>query len=135
MNTNSNLTEKEFDKIIGTRLKALRIAKGLSQTELGSRIGISFQQIQKCEKGSNRIGSGRLWQFCEVLGTTSSQFFSELENAQGQSRKPKIIDPEWSSMLTRQNHRLVKNFMKIENYTHKVSLLRICEGLANDGDY
>ena len=75
----NNPTEKELDRLIGARLRALRVAKGFSQTELGQYAGISFQQIQKCENGSNRIGAGRLWIFCQFLNVDPEQFFNELD--------------------------------------------------------
>ncbi|CAO4145767.1 hypothetical protein DHODJN_09825 [Methylorubrum extorquens] len=50
----------EQDRIVGERIHVLRKSKGLSQTALGSAIGVTFQQIQKYENGLNRVGAGRL---------------------------------------------------------------------------
>jgi transcriptional regulator with XRE-family HTH domain len=68
-----------LDVEIGRRLKSARILKGLSQTELADELGISFQQIQKYEKGANRVGSGRLWQIARFLGVPINYFFDDLE--------------------------------------------------------
>ncbi|NNC37721.1 MAG: helix-turn-helix transcriptional regulator [Hyphomonadaceae bacterium] len=134
MRKKNNSSEKELDLVIGTRLKALRIAKGLSQTELGHHAGISFQQIQKCERGQNRVGAGRLWQFCQILGASPNQFFDEIEKLQNNQRRPSSTQQEWSTMLSRQNFKLVKNFMRIKDYNLKVSILRICEKLASESN-
>jgi transcriptional regulator with XRE-family HTH domain len=55
------------DRDIGQRVRVQRLAKGMSQTELGAHLGVTFQQIQKYEGGANRIGSGRLQRISEVL--------------------------------------------------------------------
>ena len=63
------------DVHVGHRLREVRIMHGLTQTQLGERLGISFQQVQKYEKGTNRIGSSRLWDMCNILDVPVSFFF------------------------------------------------------------
>jgi len=60
-------TATEIDVHVGYRLKRLRREKELSQSALGRAANVSFQQIQKYERGQNRISVGRLWDFCELL--------------------------------------------------------------------
>jgi transcriptional regulator with XRE-family HTH domain len=60
----------DVDRLIGQRLRALRIQSGMSQQELGKEVNISFQQVQKYEKGTNRISVSRMLQFCDLLQTT-----------------------------------------------------------------
>lgn len=67
------------DVYVGTRLKVKRSEMGISQDKLGKLTGITFQQIQKYEKGSNRIGSSRLYEFAKILGVTVSYFFEGYE--------------------------------------------------------
>src|SRR6266705_3147392 len=55
------------DAEIGKRIRARRLERGLSQTELGQRLGVTFQQVQKYEKGTNRVGAGRLQRVAEIL--------------------------------------------------------------------
>jgi transcriptional regulator with XRE-family HTH domain len=64
---------------VGRRVREARAAKGLSQEKLGNRLGISFQQVQKYEKGTNRIGSSRLWQIANVLEVPVSFFFDGMD--------------------------------------------------------
>jgi transcriptional regulator with XRE-family HTH domain len=69
----------EIDIEIGKRLKQARIAAGLTQTELGAGLGISFQQVQKYEKGRNRVGCGRLYKMARILGVKIAYFFDDVE--------------------------------------------------------
>ena len=61
------MTSNPVDVYVGTRLKIRRLELGLSQNKIGEMTGITFQQVQKYEKGSNRIGSSRLYEFAKIL--------------------------------------------------------------------
>ena len=67
----------ETDHILGARIAAVRKAKGLSQTALGTALGVTFQQIQKYEKGQNRMGAGRLQVAAKFLDVPVSMLFSD----------------------------------------------------------
>lgn len=69
----SKLSEKtaELDAAIGARIRSVRTAKGVSQEALAGHIGITFQQVQKYEKGTNRIGAGTLLIIAEYLGISA----------------------------------------------------------------
>ena len=69
---------KETEVYIGRRLREARLSRGLSQTALGKRVGVTFQQIQKYEKGANRIGGSRMWDLSCILGVPVSFFFEGL---------------------------------------------------------
>ncbi len=66
---------RPVDVHVGGRVKAGRTLIGMTQTEIGKHVGVTFQQIQKNEYGMNRIGAGRLWQFSLILGQPISWFF------------------------------------------------------------
>ena len=70
----------DADFHIGQRVRRARKALDMSQTELGNELGISFQQVQKYEKGTNRIGSGRLWEVSKVLGVPIDYFFDGISD-------------------------------------------------------
>jgi transcriptional regulator with XRE-family HTH domain len=70
---------------VGKRLRARRTILGMSQEETGDAVGITFQQVQKYERGLNRIGSSRLYQFACLLGVSVSYFFEEFEEAKQES--------------------------------------------------
>jgi len=123
--------EKIIDKHVGMRLKLLRLAQKMSQTELGDSVGISFQQIQKYERGSNRIGASRLWSFCEVFETHPNYFFDGLNETVD---LPSNLESESAlgHIMNRQNHRLVRMFDNIESPDARTAILRLCEVLEDD---
>lgn len=63
------------DRHVGTRLRALRKIKSISQQKLAQALGLTFQQVQKYERADNRIGASRLYQIAEALGVHVSYFF------------------------------------------------------------
>jgi transcriptional regulator with XRE-family HTH domain len=65
------------DRHVGSRVRMRRMLAGMSQERLGSALGITFQQIQKYEKGTNRIGASRLQQIARVLAVPVSYFFED----------------------------------------------------------
>ncbi len=66
------------DVHVGARMRQRRTLLGMSQEKLGTAVGLTFQQIQKYERGSNRIGSSRLFEFAKVLDLPVSYFFDEM---------------------------------------------------------
>jgi transcriptional regulator with XRE-family HTH domain len=73
------------DEAVARNLRRFRIARGLSQTELGNAVGVTFQQIQKYEKGKNAIAPGRLRQMCETLGVTPAKMFGSQPEVDGEA--------------------------------------------------
>lgn len=68
------------DYYVGRRLRSRRTMLGMSQENLGMAVGVTFQQIQKYERGLNRIGASRLYEFARILDVTVSYFFEDLAN-------------------------------------------------------
>jgi transcriptional regulator with XRE-family HTH domain len=66
-----------IDQLVGSRVRQRRMALGMSQEKLGEHLGVTFQQVQKYEKGVNRVGASRLQRIAEVLGAPISFFFEE----------------------------------------------------------
>ena len=64
-----------LDAMIGARIRVLRVNRGISQTILAQRIGVSFQQVRKYEQGANRVGASRLAQIAYVLDVSVGEFF------------------------------------------------------------
>ncbi len=86
------------DALIGNRLRQRRLEMHVSQTELGAQLGISFQQIQKYEKGANRLGVGRLSQIAAILKTDIAYFMSDLGDGK---KRPSSISPLAVFLTTR----------------------------------
>ena len=74
---------------IGARLRKLRSMLGMSQDQLGRSLGLTFQQIQKYEHGTNRIAASRLFQIAKILNVPIAYFFEEMEIASSSAPKPK----------------------------------------------
>ncbi len=77
------LTASYIDSHVGYRMCQRRTLLGISQGRLGRHLDLTFSQIQKYEKGSNRIGAGRLYQISQYLGVSPLYFFEGLEPAGG----------------------------------------------------
>jgi transcriptional regulator with XRE-family HTH domain len=68
------------DAHVGNRLRVRRTLLGLSQEKVGEAMGLTFQQVQKYERGANRIGASRLWDMSRVLDCPVSYFFEEMDD-------------------------------------------------------
>ncbi|GIX16885.1 MAG: transcriptional regulator [Rhodothalassiaceae bacterium] len=66
---------KEIDAFVGRRIRERRLAAGITQQELAAALGLSYQQVQKYENGSNRISAGRLYVLARLLGADVTDFF------------------------------------------------------------
>jgi transcriptional regulator with XRE-family HTH domain len=75
-------TPDPLDVMVGTKIRIFRTDRGMSQSELAGQIGVAFQQVQKYEKGINRVGASRLSRIAAVLGITVGELFesSKLES-------------------------------------------------------
>jgi transcriptional regulator with XRE-family HTH domain len=72
-----------IDKHVGSRVRMRRVLIGMSQEKLGEALGLTFQQVQKYEKGTNRIGASRLQQISTILGVPVSFFFEGAPGHEG----------------------------------------------------
>ena len=88
-----------FDVQLGQRIRARRLWLGLSQTELGAALGLSFQQVQKYERGMNRISAGRLYQFAKILDVPINYFFEQMSGAVNEGASYALSDNEQEEFL------------------------------------
>ena len=77
-----------IDRHVGSRVRMRRILLGMSQEKLGEALGLTFQQVQKYEKGTNRISASRLQQFSSILQVPISFFFEGLPGASSKTKEP-----------------------------------------------
>lgn len=124
---------KVIDRHVGMRLRLLRLNHKMSQTELGDRVGVTFQQIQKYERGANRIGASRLWNLCEIFGAEPNFFFDGLnDESDNIVEASPLAQDTWSEkLLSKQNHRLMMSFDNIESGETRAAVLRLCEALED----
>jgi transcriptional regulator with XRE-family HTH domain len=116
---------QKIDKVIGRNIRIHRLAKKMSQTELGKQLGVSFQQVQKYENGTNRVGSGRLYQIAAILGLHVSTFFKGGEAREGTSESG-LLD----LLAEPQSVRLMRAFSKITDTAVRRSLVQLAEKFA-----
>ncbi|MEL6210460.1 MAG: helix-turn-helix transcriptional regulator [Pseudomonadota bacterium] len=119
----------EIDAYIGARLKMRRQTKGMSQEQLGHEIGLTFQQVQKYEKGLNRIGAGRLFHIAEVLGVDVSYFYEGLvRRQQGDQGEEGAIVRFFSS---NEGRALGRAFARIESAHTRSRLIELVRTIAD----
>lgn len=95
-----------IDLLVGIRMRALRLERGMSQGQLGDALHISFQQVQKYERGSNRISASRLWHASKVLGVDPSYFFKDVPDDFAKGAVPKSMTDFLASHYGQEWHRL-----------------------------
>lgn len=116
----------EIDMSIGKRLRACRLMHGLTQHEIAEKAGITFQQIQKYERGLNRISGSRIYQLCMALDIDPNYLFEDFS----QTSKSQLLDQD---ELTddKQIISLVKSYNKIKSPELKATVREIAQILAN----
>jgi transcriptional regulator with XRE-family HTH domain len=107
------------DVHVGMRVRQRRALLGMSQTALADADGLTFQQIQKYERGTNRMGASRLYEFAKVLDVPVPFFFEEMTPATaGEKRKPgrpRIKPDDMDVSTKRETLELVRAYYKIRN--------------------
>ena len=124
---------------VGGRVRQRRTLLGLSQEKLGDAVGLTFQQIQKYERGANRIGASRLFQLSRILDVPISFFFEDipanLRTAEGQvtiglrEREQKTLEPD--PLARRETLELVRAYYRISNPKVRKRLFELTKSLDN----
>jgi len=123
------------DKHVGSRVRMRRMMLNMSQEKLGEALGLTFQQVQKYEKGTNRIGASRLQQISSILQVPVSFFFegapSVGEPIPGMSDAP---SPSYISdfLATSDGLALTKSFMRIKDQKLRRRIVDLVEQIAGD---
>ncbi|WP_375633379.1 MULTISPECIES: helix-turn-helix domain-containing protein [unclassified Bartonella] len=107
------------DISIGRKIRFKRTMLGVSQKKLGSQLGVTFQQIQKYEKGSNRIGAGRLQEIADILNVPISFFYADL------STKENALYCCDEGIASKEEHILLKSFRELKPQKQKAILCLI----------
>ena len=119
------------DEFVGERIRVLRIAKDLSQTKLAESSGITFQQVQKYEKGINRVSIGRLMRFAEILNVPVTELLppQALMKAAGKMVGKADVDPCHELSLTSRGQRLARAFNGIGNEEVRHQIMALAESI------
>ncbi len=120
-----------IDKHVGSRLKMRRILTGLSQEKLGDALGLTFQQVQKYEKGANRIGASRLLAIARVLGVGVDYFYEGLPNENAEdSAGTAVLPPNDLFLISPDNLHLLQQFCQIKDAKVRKQIVDLVESIS-----
>jgi len=120
-----------IDIHVGKRLRMRRLMLDMSQETLAEALGLTFQQVQKYEKGSNRVGASRLQKISEVLQVPVSFFFEGLaRKATGKERGTEALDYVADSVASSAGLALIRSFSRIKNAKLRRSIIDLVERAA-----
>ncbi|MBI3676386.1 MAG: helix-turn-helix transcriptional regulator [Proteobacteria bacterium] len=126
------------DSQIGMRLRVRRMLVGMSQEKLGEQLGLTFQQVQKYEKGTNRISASRLFQTAHILGVRIEYFFEgiheELRLAGSHAAEDATPLPVMDFLSSAEGLQLSQAFMRIKDPKVRKRLLDLAKSLAAEQD-
>src|SRR5258707_15896772 len=126
-----------IDKHVGSRVRMRRMMLGMSQEKLGDALGLTFQQVQKYEKGTNRIGASRLQQISQILQVPVAFFFEGAPNLhphlEGMAEAP---SPAYVSdfLATSEGLALTKAFTRIKQPKLRRRIVDLVEEIAGEHD-
>ena len=117
------------DKHVGNRLRQLRALRGITQATLADQIGVACQQVQKYEKGANRISASRLWGISRVLDVPIASFFEGIPTARRHGdKKPTAAERE--VMNSPEFVRLVKAYCRIGDARLRTAIAGLVKAIA-----
>jgi len=115
------------DVQVGKKIRNQRMISGISQSELGDRIGVTFQQIQKYEKGSNRVSASRLVEIAGAMNIDVRSFFDEMEGQAANNNES--VKEEF--VVSRQGLLLNSAFLSIKNEAIRTKILKLVQEIAS----
>jgi transcriptional regulator with XRE-family HTH domain len=127
-----------IDQHVGSRVRMRRMMLAMSQTDLGNALGLTFQQVQKYEKGTNRIGASRLLHISHILQVTVSFFFEGAPSVPGTPLATEMAPSlayVTDFLTTADGLALTKAFMRIKNTKLKQRIVEVVEEIAVDHDH
>ncbi len=132
---------RPVDVHVGARLRLRRTLLGISQEKLGDAVNLTFQQIQKYERGANRVGASRLYEFSRILDISISYFFEDMPKAVAESYKTEVaglsdkvqetIDSD--PMVRRETLELVRAYYKISDPKVRKRIYELVKAVGQSG--
>jgi transcriptional regulator with XRE-family HTH domain len=122
-----------IDRYVGSRVRMRRLMLGMSQEKLGDGLGLTFQQVEKYEKGTNRIGASRLQHIAHLLQVPVSFFFDgapiacEPPNAAADAPSPGYV---FDFLATSEGLALIKAFMRVHSTSMRRRIVELVEEIA-----
>jgi len=123
-----------IDAQVGNRVRIRRMLIGMSQEKLGDMLGLTFQQVQKYEKGVNRVGAGRLYEISRILGVPIDFFYEGVASAQepGGFAESRNAPPVMEFVSSGEGLQLSLAFMKIKDPKVRKRMLDLVKSLAEE---
>lgn len=130
----AKLGPNPIDVHVGSRIRVRRMMLGYSQEKLAAGLGITFQQVQKYEKGSNRVGASRLQHIASLLNVPIGYFFAESDNSLlAKAESTGDADTITVFLSSQQGLELNRAFLRLENAKVRQRVLQLVTTLANVG--
>ena len=125
-----------IDGQVGNRVRLRRMLIGMSQERLGELLGLTFQQVQKYEKGVNRIGAGRLFEVSRILGVPIDYFYEGVigQQAGGGFAEGEASPPVMEFVSSGEGLQLSLAFMKIKDTKLRKRVLDLVKQMAEDSN-
>lgn len=120
---------------VGARLKMRRMLVGMSQEKLGEYLGLTFQQIQKYEKGMNRMGASRIYQCSETLGVSPQFFFDDMTEeltTRGPVESPKFDSELLDFIKTKEGYEFNMAFQSISSPKRRKAIVSLFKSIGED---
>ena len=121
-----------IDAQVGNRVRIRRMLIGMSQEKLGDLLGLTFQQVQKYEKGVNRIGAGRLYEVARILGVPIDFFYEGVGGAAGAGQFAESGPPVMEFVSSGEGLQLSLAFMKIKDPKVRKRVLDLVKSLVEE---
>ncbi len=129
-------TPNPIDVHVGNRVRMRRMLIGMSQEKLGEKLGLTFQQIQKYEKGTNRISASRLYQISQILGVPVQFFFEDLPQQPGSDNEGLQEAGEEGTIMdflgSSEGLQLNRYFSRIQDASVRRSIVDLVRALARE---
>jgi transcriptional regulator with XRE-family HTH domain len=124
-----------IDHHVGSRVRMRRLMLAMSQEKLGAALGLTFQQVQKYERGANRIGASRLQQISHILQVPVEFFFEGAPNASAPHGSNELSMAEIDDFVSDSDGlRLIRAFMRIDNAAVRRRIAMLVQEIAGDDD-
>jgi transcriptional regulator with XRE-family HTH domain len=124
-----------IDVNVGKRVRLRRRMLGLSQTQLADHLGITFQQVQKYELGSNRISASKLFEIAEALRVPVNYFFQDVASADAVGDLDEAPAPAVDDVFgRRETTDLIRGYYAIGSSRARAAVMQLVRSLAADGD-
>ncbi len=119
------------DVHVGARVRMRRLMLKLSQTDLAEQLGLTFQQVQKYEKGANRIGASRLQQISSILQVPVSFFFEDQPGVKRTDGRPTLPPFADTFLASNEGIALMRAYMKIKSSRVRRAVVHLVEGIVD----